>query len=209
MTMMKRFMGAIGPNTERPDEQSNPFIPYFLKLENDPQFPFALAIKALEDLEQTAKSESELLEYMMEDIIFTSISATFYEHLFVTINENSHLTLELIDKFSETGQEREALIAQQTQHHFSYILNRGQCSGCEACDNHADVEDLIDYYESGNISFFVNLYLGMQTITFALEQLLYDIIPVRPDLTEKLTSESILEFRQYIVEYADKKVQNI
>ena len=49
----------------------------------------------------------------------------------------------------------------------------------------------------------------MQTITFALEQLLYDTIPVRQDLTEKLTAEAILEFRQYIVEYTDKKVQNI
>jgi hypothetical protein len=209
MTMMKRFMESIGPDTDRPDELTNAFIPYFLKLEGNDQFPFAMALKTLEELERTAQTESELLEYMMEDIVFTSIYATFYEHLFITINENSHLTLELIDKFSETGAEREALLAQQTQHHFSYIINNGQCTGCEACDNHSDVDDLIDYYQNGDLGFFVNLYLGMQTITYALEQLLYDTLPVRQDLTDKLTAEAILEFRQFIVEYTDKKLADI
>ncbi|MBT7610308.1 MAG: hypothetical protein HN576_11165 [Bacteriovoracaceae bacterium] len=209
MTQMKRFMGSIGPSADKPDEHTNSFIPFFLKLEGDDQFPFAMALKTLEELEQTAQSESELLEYMMEDIVFTSIYATFYEHLFITINENSHLTLELIDKFSETGADRESLIAQQTQHHFSYILNNGECSGCEACDNHGDVDDLIEYYQTGDLVFFINLYLGMQTITYALEQLLYDTLPVRLDLTEKITAQAILEFRQYIVEYTDKKLANI
>jgi hypothetical protein len=209
MTMMKRFMETRGQNANTPDEHTNSFIPYFLRLEGNDQFPFAMALKTLEELEKTARSETELLEYLMEDIVFTSIYATFYEHLFVTIHENSHLTLELIDKFSESGPEREALIAQQTQHHFSYIHNEGQCAGCEACDNHSDVDDLIDYYQTGDLGFFINLYLGMQTITYALEQLLYDLLPVRLDLTEKLTAESILEFRQYIVDYTDKKLQNI
>ena len=161
---MKRFIGAIGPDTTA-EEHLNPFIPFFLKMEKEPNFPFVLALQTLEELEKTARSESELIEYMMEDIIFSSIYATFYEHLFVTIQENSHLTLELIDKFAETAKEREILVASQAQHHFSYILNGAQCSGCEACENHSDVDDLIEYWETNDLNFFISLYLGMQTIT--------------------------------------------
>ena len=207
MSMMKRFMGNQPQQTA--DEFENPFIPFFLKSEKEPNFPFVLALQTLEELEKTARSETELLEYMMEDIIFSSIYATFYEHLFVTIKENNHLTLELIDKFSETAKEREMLIAGQAEHHFRYILNGGQCAGCEACDNHSDVDDLIEYYETGDLNFFISLYLGMQTITFALEQLLYDILPHRTDITDQLGSDKILEYRQYLIEYAEDKLRSI
>ena len=145
----------------------------------------------------------------MEDIIFSSIYSTFYEHLFITIHENDHLTLELIDKFSENGKEREYLIASQTQLHFNYILNGGQCDGCDACENHDDVRELLDYYREGDLSFFVNLYIGMQTISFALEQLLYDILPSRPDLTPNLTAENILEYRKFMVDYSDNKLKDL
>ncbi len=206
---MKKFNNHIGKKIDRPDEHTNPFIPFFLKLETSSEFPFALALKTLEQLETNTHNQDEFLEYLMEDIIFTSVQATFYEHLFITINENDHLTSELIDQFAETGQEREAIIAAQAQLHLSYILNFGQCDGCEACGNHEDVNDLIHSYEQKDLCFFVNLYLGMQTITFALEQLLYDILPHRGDLTPLLLSDTILEYRQYLMEYTEKKLQSI
>jgi hypothetical protein len=206
MTLMKKFIGAIGPTTQKGHDE-NPFVPFFQRLEGDTNFPFLLAIKALEELEKTVESDQQLIEYLLEDIMFASIYATFYEHLFVCIQENQHLALELIDKFSEGGQEREQLIASQTHHHLQYIMNRGNCEGCEACDNHADVEELIEPWEQGDIQFFIKLYLGMQSIQFALEQLLYDILPHRSDIYDELTQENILEYRQFVVDYSDKKLE--
>ncbi len=209
MTLMKKFIGAIGPNKNTTDQDSNPFIPFFTRLEGDTNFPFLLAIRTLEELEKTVENDHQLIEYLLEDIMFASIYATFYEHLFVCIQENQHLAVELIDKFSEGGSEREILIASQTHHHLQYIMNRGQCSGCEACDNHADVEELIEPYEAGDVQFFVKLYLGMQSIQFAMEQLLYDILPHRADLYDYLITDNILDFRQFVVDYSDKKLEEI
>lgn len=206
MTLMKKFIGAIGPNNNKKHHDSNPFIPFFTRLEGDTNFPFLLAIRALEELETTVESDQQLIEYLLEDIMFASIYATFYEHLFVCIQENQHLAVELIDKFSEGGQEREMLIASQTHHHLQYIMNRGNCEGCEACDNHGDVEELIEPWEAGDIQFFIKLYLGMQSIQFAMEQLLYDILPHRADLYDDLTTDNILEFRQFVVDFSDKKL---
>ena len=205
MTFMKKFIDQ----DNQPDLDSNPFVSFFERLEGDQNFPFLLAIRSLEELEKTVESDQQLIEYLLEDIMFASIYATFYEHLFVCIQENQHLALELIDKFSEGGQEREQLIASQAHHHFQYIMNRGNCEGCEACDNHADVDELIEPWEAGDVQFFVKLYIGMQSIQFALEQLLYDILPHRSDLYDSLTSETILDYRQFVVDYSDKKMDQI
>ncbi|MCO4795368.1 MAG: hypothetical protein KC493_16735 [Bacteriovoracaceae bacterium] len=208
MSLMKKFIGAIGPTTSR-EGQDNPFAPYFLRLEGDPNFPFLLAIRALEDLEGTVKSDRQLMEYLLEDIIFASIYATFYEHMFITMNENPKLYLELIDKFSEGGQDREMVIAAQTQLHLNYIMNGGTCSGCEACENHKDVEELVEHWNLGDMQFFIKLYLSMQTIQFSLEQLLYDVMPHRHDLLEFLTQETVLDYRQFLADFSDKKLEEI
>ena len=95
------------------------------------------------------------------------------------------------------------MISEQTEYHFNFILNKGLCSGCPACDNHSDVVELLSHWQKGNIEFFVTLYLGMQTIQFTMEHLLYDIIPVNKSVAKELTPDNILSFRQFIYSYVE------
>ena len=149
MNIMERIKKNLKPQSQ--DESRNALFPYFMRLEGEGQFPFLLALGALEDMERTAKTDDDLIEYLLEDIIFTSIYATFYEQLMVTIHENPEHCLALVDKFSEGGSEREQIIATQTQKHMDYIKNGGVCPGCKCCENHADVDELIEKWTSQDL----------------------------------------------------------
>ena len=188
-------------------EVQNPLFPFFINLESDPQFPFLLALGSLEELELAAKTKREFMDNLLEDIIFTSLYATFYEQLFVTLKNNASHALELIDGFSAGALQREKMIAKLTHFHFEFIKNQGNCPGCEACENHADVAELITPYKKLDLDFFIQLYLGMQTIQYSMEQLLYDVIPHQMELLDFLDEQTILEFRQQIINYTEAKLE--
>ena len=175
MSLMDRIKKNFHLQSQQ--ESQNALFPYFMRLEGEGQFPFLLALGALEELEKSASTDKELLDYLLEDIIFTSIYATFYEQLMVTVHENAEHCIPLIDKFSEGGHQREQIIATQTQKHYDYILNEAYCEGCECCENHGDVDELIPKWKNGELDFFLSLYIGMQTIQYSMEHILYDVIP--------------------------------
>ena len=113
----------------------------------------------------------------------------------------------LIDNFSEQCDEREALIAKHTHHHIQFIQNGGNCSGCLCCNNHKDVAALIPYWQNRDMDFFIELYVGMQTIQFTLENLLYDYIPSNLAIIPYLTEFNVLEFRKYLFNFATQQLR--
>ena len=87
--------------------------------------PFELGLEALEQLELSAKSEEELMGFFLEDIVFTSLYATFYETILVAVKQNSEVAERLINEFAADVEARERVIAIQAHHHVQYVLNRG------------------------------------------------------------------------------------
>ena len=145
---------------------------------------------------------------MVEDILYSSLYATFYEQLLYTIKENPALAIPLIEAFQKDSEERENIINNMTEFHLSYIINGGQCEGCPVCDNHADVDEIVEVFHNGNFTFFKNLYLGMQTIQYAMEELIYDLSPDRPDWYQDFDAETVLKFRQNIIEFVETNSSN-
>ncbi|OFZ46380.1 MAG: hypothetical protein A2381_14490 [Bdellovibrionales bacterium RIFOXYB1_FULL_37_110] len=180
---------------------------YFDEMINHPDSPFVLAIEDLKKLEETSDSTQEYLEYLLEDTIFISLHLTFYEKLFIVLGQHPHLAIEMMDKFSEDIKEREFIIGQETFCHVQYIENHGICQGCKAHDNHQDVFALIEHYFNQNIDFFIQLYLGMQTIQYSFDKLLYDILPENKTLLALQSEQTILEFRKYIFNYVSNELK--
>ncbi|WP_127715814.1 hypothetical protein [Halobacteriovorax sp. HLS] len=203
MSIVEKFFKA--PSQVEETQTRVPLAKYFHDLEGEADFPYALALSSYDKLKETATSEEELFYFLMEDCIFTSLYATFYEELLVAVKKNPTVAIALINRFADDSDERERMIAEQTQYHLSFIENKGLCPGCPCCDNHQDVAELIQFWQKGDIDFFTNLYIGMQTIQFSMEHLIYDVIPSEPNSMDLLGHKSILEFRQYIFDYAEEK----
>lgn len=181
---------------------SDLLIESFHQLKERPDFPLTLAESNLKDIIQNANNPEEEMLYILEDSIFASLYATFYEQILITIQENSHLALELIDRFEADHESREQVIASQTENHLNFIRNGGHCDGCPSCENHHDVAELISFYQNNDREFFIQLFLGMQTIQYTMDHLLYNIIPHRPELVQTLSAENVLNLRQYIFNFA-------
>jgi hypothetical protein len=201
MSMIERFFKE---SNKKDDQEVASLAKFFHDLEGGPDFPYTLALKAYDNLKASANGQEDLFYMLMEDCIFTSLYATFYEELLVAVKKNNDVAIPLIDRFADDADERERMIAEQTQHHLSFIENNGSCPGCPCCDNHQDVAELIQYWNKGDIDFFTNLYIGMQTIQFSMEHLIYDVIPATNSVIDLLNHKSILEFRQYIFDYAEE-----
>jgi len=137
------------------------FMEYFHSLEGTEDFPLNLSVASLNELEDSAENEEELIFYLLEDIIFTSLYATFYEELFLALRDNGPVAISLIEEFSHTSEERDQKIALQTEDHLNFVQRGGICEGCQSCENHNDVFDLVEPWENRNFDFFVALYLGM------------------------------------------------
>lgn len=177
----------------------------FRSKDDHPDAPFEQGLEALEQLELSSESEQELMGFFLEDIVFTSLYATFYETILVAIKQNPTVAERLISEFANDVEARERVIAIQAHHHVQYILNHGQCKGCAFCDNHKDVNEIIEPWLNQEYDFFCGLYVGMKTIQFAMEQLLYQHVPANPNLIQALGHGNVLELRQRIFEYAEKK----
>ncbi len=199
MSLVKKLTSA----TLRP--QQAPFRSFFFEDTERTDHPYRMAVHTYNQLQETTSSPEEAYLFMVEDIIYSSLYATFYEQLLFTLKDNKDVAKELIETFEQDHREREQLIAEQTEYHLSYILNHGQCEGCPACDNHGDVAELVELFHNGDYQFFKTLYIGMQTIQFTMEELIYDLAPDKSEWYKSFTPETILEFRQEIIEYVENK----
>lgn len=179
---------------------------YFLSMEKEEEFPLNLAFKTLEQIESTAKSPEEMAYYFLEDIIFSSLYATYVETLLIALRDHPPIALELIDKFNERIEEREREIAGQTQNHVNYIQNFGQCPGCVNCEHHKDVDELVEYWESGDLEFFKTLFIGMQTIQFTFDYIMNDLVPRETQILAEFNEEEILKFRQFVITYTENQL---
>ncbi|MGB0452185.1 MAG: hypothetical protein ACPGJV_00610 [Bacteriovoracaceae bacterium] len=188
------------------DRLDNPIVEHFHKLEGRDVFPYNLAWECLAELQKTTQSQEELLIFMLEDILFTSLYATFYESLLFTIHHYPDLALELIDQFEADSREREQQISEQVHAHFNYIENHGKCPGCAHCQHHSDVDELIEKWEEGDMKFFRDLYIGMNTIQYTMEHIIYDVLPFNEKMISHLTEKSILQARKAIYAFAEHKL---
>ncbi|EQC51997.1 hypothetical protein M901_2616 [Bacteriovorax sp. DB6_IX] len=201
--MMDKFL------KKRTETNVNPLSKLFYELESYDESPFKMAMASYEAIRNEAKTGEELFYYLIEDAMFTSLYATFYEQLLMAIGQNPEYAVQLIEKFSDDSEERERIIASQAQNHFSFIENFGMCDGCNCCENHTDVAELIAPYQKGDIDFFTELYIGMQTIQFAMEYLIYDAIPNDQELVSALNLSNIQEWRQQIYNYAQLRASEV
>ena len=152
--LSKNQISKVG-SLQNSAEQIIEFIDFFHSLEDGPQFPLDLALESAETLQKTAASTGEFNDFLLEDSIFASIYATFYEKLFSSLIDNSQILPNLIETFSNSYESREQLIAAQAEKHVQFIKNDGHCNGCSCCDNHKDVVDLVPYWNQQNLDFFL------------------------------------------------------
>lgn len=183
----------------------NDLMKYFLAKTDREDSPYELAISSYQNLRHSSQTQEEFIAYLLEDVIFTSLSATFYEEVLHTVYENQQYAIMLVDEFEKDTDSREQSIAELTEFHVNYIMNNGHCSGCPACSNHSDVAELIPYWKTNDMAFFSNLYLGMMTIKFAMEDLLYMGLTEDQSLINKVDRSSILQFRQDIISWVEAK----
>lgn len=199
MSLVKRI---IQPKLRK---ETLAFRDFFFSDTERSDHPYRMALHTFNQLQETAASQEEVYLYMVEDIIYSSLYATFYEQLLFTLKNNKNVANDLIATFEKDHEERERLIAEQTEYHLAYILNQGQCNGCPACDNHNDVDELIELFHGGDFAFFKSLYIGMQTIQFTMEELIYDLAGDNHEWFHQFTPENVLEFRQEIIEFVENK----
>ena len=201
MGLVRKILGET-----KPEKNQSPakLLKYFYTMEGNDNFPLTLALKSLDAISKNATDEDDYLVCLLEDSVFSSLYVTFYEQIFSTVRDNPEMTIPLIETFADDRDEREKVISIQTQNHINYIEKSGHCNGCTSCDNHQDVGELIQYWVTRDVAFFENLYVGMQNIQFAMEHLLYEVIPQNTELTEDLSPATILKYRQEIFNHTAK-----
>jgi hypothetical protein len=208
MTLMKRMadkMTTLNP-LQKKGSSAKRLMQIFNDLEGSPEFPFALALKSFEKIQQEAQSQQELTQFLLEDVLMSSLYATFYEEILDTISKNQDVAIPLINRFSEDQNLREQTVAEQAEAHLNYIISAGTCPGCTHCDNHKDVMELVEYWKKQDFKFFVTLFLGMQTIQYTMEALLYDVIPTSQDYAQWVGREHVLALRQEIYQFVEQKL---
>lgn len=202
MSLIKKFSAKLKTN----EKNDINLFSLFLDAEKSEASPFRMAVLSYQTLENQSENMDAHMQFMLEDIIFSSLYATFYEEVFQACHDNAEVAVSLINRFQEDQESRDQIIAVQTQNHLNYVLNGGTCSGCAECENHGDVRELIGYWENREFRFFAALYLGMTTIQYAMEYLLYDIIPLDSHYTTLTAREKILRLRQDIIQYVEDKI---
>jgi len=183
-------------------------VDYFHQFESTQEFAYNQALIALDALEKSASTPQEIIEFMMEDIIFTALYTTIYEELFSALRSNQDVALPLIEKFSESSEERDSLINTHTQNHMNFIFRGGECNGCTSCEGHADLAPLLVHWHKKDMDYFIRLYLEVQSIHCMLERVLYEYLPMHPDFMKVVNPELINKYRLYIADYVQGRLSN-
>lgn len=199
MGLIKNFLPKL-----KKEKDAHPYYTYFIEERQREDHPYNMALDSYQQLRVSAQTQDELFLFMVEDVLSSSLYATFYEELLKTIHENSHLAEQLIQAFAKDETKREQVVAEQAQHHLNYLLNDGYCPGCPVCDHHEDVADLLPQLKNANLPFFRGLYLGMQTIQFAMEELTFDMISDHPAWIKNLRPQDVTELRKSIYNYVEQ-----
>jgi len=173
----------------------------FLKsLEQTDGHPLLFAFEGFNILKKEAKNDEELAIFLLEDIIFSSLYTTYCEQFFLELNKSDlNLVSNFIQDFELKSPSREQEIALQVEAHTQYILNQGECEGCNYCSNHTDLNNLLEKWNEGAVEYFMELYIGMQTIQSFFDQILYDYLPDSPQIVRKLSLKTIDKIRDYLM----------
>jgi hypothetical protein len=203
MGLVDRILGE-----KRTEKTKSPakLLNFFAEGEGSENFPLTLALTSLESIGSGAKNEEDYLLCLLEDSVFSSLYVTFYEKIFSAIKENPSKKNALIEAFAADINEREKVIGIQSQNHINFVENNAFCKGCASCDNHPDVSELVSFWINKDVTFFESLYVGMQTIQFSMEQLLYEAVPRNEELLDELSPETILKFRQALFDFSAKAI---
>ncbi len=186
------------------------WVQCFNDLEGTPEFPMSLALRALEELEESAEGdEDELRRCLLEDIIFNSISAYFYEDLIQTIGENPDVASELLEKFSERTEQMDEEVARETADHCAYIEHENHCDGCPSCDKHKEFAPLIAPWVRNDTDHFIRDYLKIKTLHFALEQVIFDVLPNQKERLSSVSIKDIEVFKHHARGFVERKLSTI
>ena len=184
-------------------------IQYFHSVEPTRTSPYQEALDAYKAVEQTAKSNEELMYFLASDIIFTALHTTVLEEMFATIRNNAQYSVELIKKFAEDTQMRDDLINDHTTNHLHFLDKGGYCEGCESCEGHNDITHLIPHWRKSDLNYFTKLYLEVQTIFCFLERIIYELIPKYPDIAFMMTPELLMKTRLHLASYINQKLTEV
>lgn len=186
------------------------WIQRFNSLEGTSEFPMSLALRSLEELEESTQGdEDELCRCLLEDVIFNSISSYFYEDLINTISENPDVSTELLEKFSERTEEMDEEVARETADHCDYIEQENHCDGCPSCDRHKEFAHLVSPWILKDIDLLIREYLKIKTIHFALEQIIFDILPTQKERLNNVSIKDIEIFKHHTRRFVEHKLSSI
>lgn len=180
---------------------------YFLNLEKNEQAPSTIAWNSLNEIENGSRNNEEMAYYILEDIIYCSLSCTYIEQVLLAIKEAPALTIPIIEKYQDDLDKHEQDLAEQTYCHANYVQRFGNCEGCSHCENHKDLQELIYFWETGDLDFFKKLFLSMQTILNSFNNILQEYVPQNINNTHLIDIEEILKFREFVVAYSDDKYE--
>ena len=116
-------------------EEKNYIWDYFQEISETKLSPYTQALDALKGVEESSRDKDEFIYFLTSDIIFTALHTTVMEEMFATIQNNSEYSIELISKFASDTQMRDDLTNDHTTNHLKYIVNNGDCEGCNSCNN--------------------------------------------------------------------------
>src|SRR6056300_1724764 len=72
---------------------------YFLSLEKADSSPSSVAWSSLKEIENGSRNNEEMAYYILEDIIYCSLSCTYIEQVLLAIKEAPALTIPIIEKY--------------------------------------------------------------------------------------------------------------
>ena len=189
--------------------RKDPLLKYYQERSPSDSSPFSTALANLEHLEQEATDDEGLILYCLEDSTYFSLQATCYEEILMALVKHPQIVHELLGQFNESKGGRDHLLLKQSQAHVNYVAQGGHCPGCEQCENHKDVDELISFYQEGDLSFFLELYVGMQTVQLGIEELIFRFFKENPSSLTGVTRDRILNYRTHIFNDSRDKFQKM
>ena len=183
--------------------KKEPLVEFYQFLLQSEASPFQTAVRNLEFLEREDEDEEKLLMRCLEGAAYSSLQATCYEEMLISLADHPDIVEQLIQQFQDSREMQHDLIWEQAYTHGNYVMRGGQCPGCEQCENHKDVDELIPHYQERDLLFFLELYLGMQAVHLGMDELVFRFIREDPSRVQFLSRDRILNYRSYI--YGDAK----